>query len=155
MALQTKRPYPASSDFRESTEYAVKCPSCSTKAAAIMEPAGVKGTYREPTLKNNLRRLLCKNCGLSKEFTGAGTEVYELWYATSFRGHRLWAVNRRHLSLLISWLSGRLRKGDVRFANSIDAHFGERVIVESLPKWMVLAKNRAQILKALRKMLET
>jgi transcription elongation factor Elf1 len=146
----------ASSRVRmENVEYAVKCPSCSAKAIAIMKPAGVKGTYREPTLKMGLRRLLCKSCGLSKEITTDDVDAYELWYATNFRGHRLWAVNRDHLSLLISWLSGDLPKKEVRLASSSSDHFGERVIVESLPKWMGLAKNRPQILKSLRKMYET
>jgi hypothetical protein len=136
-------------------EYAVKCPQCSAKAVAIMKGIGAKGTYREPTLRMGVRRLVCESCGLSKEVTADDAEVYELWYATGFRGHRLWAENREHLSLLISWLSGELRKQDVRFAGFDDRYFGARVVVESLPKWMILAKNRAGVLKCLRKMYDT
>ena len=135
-----------------SVKYTVKCPQCAAEAVAVMRPIRIKGTYREPVLKMGVHRLLCESCGLSKEVNGGDTEVYELWYATSFRGHRLWACNRQHLSMLISWLAGDLRKQDVRFASFADRHFGMRVIAESLPKWMVLAKNRAGVLKSLRKM---
>ena len=119
-----------------------------------MKPDGIKGTYREPTLRMGVRRLACQSCGLSKEITAGNSEAYELWYAMGFRGHRLWARNRQHLSLLISWLSGDLPKQKVRFASSLeDRYFGARVVVESLPKWMVLAKNRAGVLRCLTKML--
>jgi len=43
----------------------------------------------------------------------------------------------------------------VRFAGYTHPRFGDRVIVESLPKWMVLAKNRPGVLKCLRKMLKS
>lgn len=49
-------------------------------------------------------------------------------------------------------LAGDVRKQDVRFTSFADRHFGMRFVVESLPKWMVLAKNRAGVLKCLRKM---
>ncbi|HXT12091.1 MAG TPA: hypothetical protein VN873_11055 [Candidatus Angelobacter sp.] len=134
-------------------EYAIKCPMCSAKAVAIMKAVGIEGTYREPVRKMGVHRLVCESCGLSKEVADDDTDAYELWYAAVFRGHRLWARNREHLSLLISWLSGDLRKEDVRFAGDTeDKYFGARVVVESLPKWMVLAKNRAGVLKCLRKL---
>ena len=43
-----------------SVEYAIKCPLCSAKAVGIMKPTRVKGTYREPTLKMVLSRMLEK-----------------------------------------------------------------------------------------------
>jgi hypothetical protein len=135
-----------------SIEYVIKCPRCSRKAVAIMKAAGIKGTYREPTCKMGMRRLLCQSCGLSKHVPFADADAYELWYATDFRGHRLWAVNLEHLSFLISWLAGEIRKADVRFAGHAHPRFDDRVMVESLPKWMVLAKNRTAILKRLREL---
>jgi hypothetical protein len=135
-------------------KFTVKCPKCSAKATAIMKPIGIKGTYREPTFKMGVHRLLCESCGLSKGGSPDNSEVYELWYVTNFRGHRLWACNHQHLSMLISWLAGDFRKQDVRFASFADRHFGMRVIAESLPKWMVIAKNRVGVLKSLRKMRE-
>jgi hypothetical protein len=139
-----------------SIEFVVKCPQCHAKAVAFMKSIGKRGTYREPTHRMGVRRLLCGSCGLAKEVGAENAENYELWYTASFRGHRLWAVNLHHLALLISWLSGDLRKTDVRFAASIaDPHFGTRVMAESLPKWMVLAKNRSGVLRCLRKMYET
>lgn len=117
---------------------------------------GTKGAYREPTSRMGVHSLLCESCGLSRDCATDEAEAYELWYATDFRGHRLWAHNREHLSLLISLFSGELRKEDVRFASSIDDRFfNARVIVESLPKWMVQARNRAGVLKCLRELDDT
>lgn len=137
-----------------SVEYIIKCPACSRKAVAVMQAVGIKGTYREPTYKMGVRRLLCPSCGLSKNVTAADSEVYELWYTTGYRGRRLWAVNLEHLAFLIAWLSGEIRKSDMRFAGHTHPRFGDRIIAESLPKWMVLAKNRPGVLKCLRKMLK-
>ncbi len=139
----------------KNVEYTVKCPRCSAKAVAIMKPIGIKGTYREPTTKMGVRRLLCESCGLSKEVASRDAENYELWYATSFRGQRIWARNKQHLSFLISWFSGEIREADVRFAGFEKPHFETRVMVESFPKWMGLAKNRQGVLKCLAKMNET
>ena len=137
-----------------SIEYIIKCPQCSCKAVAIMKAVAIKGTYREPTYKMGVRRLICQSCGLSKEVTAADSDVYELWYRTGYRGHSLWAVNLEHLSFLISWLSGEIRKSDVRLAGHTHPRFDDRIIAESLPKWMVLAKNRPGVLKCLRKLLK-
>jgi hypothetical protein len=124
--------------------YAIKCPKCSAKAVAEMQPAGIKGTYREPTVKLGVRRLVCESCGLSKDVSARDSERFELWYATQFRGHRLWAVNHEQLSFLIGWLSGIGRKADLKL--------GERALVEALPKWMLLAKNRPGVLQRLQRM---
>jgi len=120
-----------------------------------MKPLGITGTYREPISKMGVCRIICEDCGLSKKVPAQDAEDFELWYATNFRGNRIWAVNRKHLSLLIAFFSGKIRKADFRTAGFGDYHFGTRVMVESFPKWMVLAKNRAGILKCLTKMSET
>ena len=121
--------------------YSVKCPKCSAEAAAKMRPTGVRGGYREPHNKLGAGRIVCGSCGLSQEVPAEKSGAYELWYATSFKGHRLWACNRRHLRFLISWFSGEISKADLGI--------GDRDMVEGFPKWMILAKNRAAIQKSL------
>ena len=121
--------------------YSVRCPKCSAKAAAQMHPGGRTGTYREVFIKMGARRIVCKACGFCREVPADESNDYELWYAADFKGQRLWARNRRHLTFLISWVSGDRSKAAAGIA--------DRALVEAFPKWMILAKNKAGILKCL------
>lgn len=118
--------------------YTVKCQKCSGRAVAYMHPSGKRGSYREVFIKLGVRRIVCEACGLFREVPSEKCDEYELWYATYYKGHRLWAKNRRHLAFLTSWISGNR-------ARSV----ADRTLVEDLPRWMILAKNRAGILKCL------
>lgn len=126
------------------TEYAIKCPKCSNRAIAVMRPSGIKGTYREPTVRLSVLRIVCKACGFAQDATPSREDEYELWYVTEFRGHRLWAINRKHLSFLISWFSDDLKKAELSI--------GDRAMVEAFPKWMI--KNKTSVLSCLKKMWE-
>jgi hypothetical protein len=118
--------------------YNIKCPQCSGRAIAHMLRNGTRSTYREIFFKMSVRRVVCETCGFFRDVPLDESDNYELWYSASFRGHRLWARNRRHLVFLISWISGnRERKA------------AERSSVEHFPRWMILAKNRAGLLKCL------
>jgi hypothetical protein len=86
--------------------YSIKCPKCSAKAVAHMHPNGKTGSYREVFIKMGVRRIVCETCGFFREVPPEESDDYELWYATYFRGHRLWARNRSHLTFLTSWISG-------------------------------------------------
>jgi len=112
-----------------------------------MVAAGSRGTYREALVRHGVRRILCAQCGYSKDFGPSDPCRYELWYAASFKGHRLWARNREHLVFLIEWLSGPRRIRAVR-------DVADRAELESLPKWMS-AKNREGCLRCLLKLLES
>ncbi len=103
-----------------------------------MRPNGTTGSYREVFVKMGARRIVCEACGFFRDVPINESNDFELWYATDFKGHRLWARNRRHLVFLTSWISGN------RLRNAAD-----RSAVEDFPKWMILAKNRAGILKRL------
>src|SRR5215831_14568980 len=127
-------------------EYIVKCPDCSARAVAQMHVVGRKGTYREVLTKLGARRVVCHACGCARNVPAEKSDAYALWYSTTFKGHRLWAVNRIHLAFLMSWLSGEIREGDLGV--------GDRAMVEAFPKWMVLRKNRAGILRCLKKMID-
>jgi len=110
-----------------------------------MRPGGTKGTYREVLVKMVASRITCRTCGFSKVVPPNDSDAYELWYATTFKGRRLWAHNRRHLVFLISWFSGEIREQDLSV--------GDRAVVESFPKWLILGKHRPAILKCLNQML--
>jgi len=125
-------------------DYSVKCPKCSGEATAKMRAVGIKGTYREPLIKRGAGRIVCRACGLCQEVPPEKWDSYELWYATTFKGHRLWACNREHLLFLISWFSGEISRADLGL--------GDRAIVEAFQEWMILAKNRAGLLKSLNRM---
>jgi hypothetical protein len=125
--------------------YNVKCPKCSAKATARMHATGTAGTYREPMIKLGARLIVCDACGFFWKVPLDKSDSYELWYVTNFKGHRLWACNNRHLFFLISWISGDRSK-------IVQLGIANRARMESLPKWMLLAKNRVAILKRLRSM---
>ena len=118
--------------------YSIKCPKCLGRAAAHMHPNGTRGSYRQVFIKMSAKRIVCESCGFFRDVPAEECDDYELWYATYFRGHRLWAGNRRHLEFLTSWISGTRSRGAA-----------DRSSVEDFPKWMILAKNRAGILKCL------
>lgn len=128
-----------------SVSYSVKCPRCSREATAHTRSGGTKGTYREVLIKLAASRITCRACGFSNEVSADNSDDYELWYATSFKGHRLWAHNRQHLVFLISWFSGEIQKQELSV--------GDRAVVESFPKWMILGKHRPAILKCLNQMM--
>lgn len=109
-----------------------------------MRPTGELGGFREPKIKLGAGRILCSTCGFSHEVPAEQSANYELWYVTTFKGHRLWARNRRHLAFLISWFTGELSKADLGF--------GDRDMVGSFPRWMISAKNRAGLLRSLNRL---
>jgi len=106
-----------------------------------MTRVGVSGTYREAVTRVGVMRIVCDACGFTRKVPPEEARNYELWYATGFRRQRLWAVNREHLEFLIAWFSNEI--------GSDDLSVGNRAMVEAFPKWMVLAKNREEILKRL------
>ena len=79
-----------------------------------------------------------------------GREPYfglELWFLSSFRGRPVWALNREHLAWLTGYLSAGLRERP---------HMGYlgRMQSDHLPAYMKTAKNRAGILKCLKRLQE-
>jgi hypothetical protein len=118
--------------------YIIKRPKCSGRAVAHMRPNGQTSSYREIFIKIGVRRIVCEACGFFREVPPEESDDYELWYTTDFKGNRLWARNRRHLVFLTSWISGNRSRAAA-----------DRSAVEHFPRWMILAKNRAGILKCL------
>lgn len=71
----------------------------------------------------------------------------ELWFLSSFRGKPVWALNREHLAWLVGYLSAGLRERPAVGCLG-------RMQSDQLPTFMKTAKNRAGILKCLKRMQE-
>ena len=66
-----------------------------------------------------------------------------LWLETECcGGKRLWALNERHLDYLADYVSETQRERE------FPSPPGDRQLAYKLPKWMKLAKNREEILRA-------
>lgn len=125
-------------------EYAVLCPKCRMQAVASMVRIGTTGTYQEPFTKLGAARITCTNCGFCRDTPPDEEGNYELWYATDFQGHRLWANHRRHLEFLIDWLDSGAEERVTNIAT--------RAYVAALPKWLSRGRDRAAVAARLRRL---
>lgn len=71
-----------------------------------------------------------------------------LWLQTPCAGHVLWALNLKHLAYIEDYVAKTHRRDRRPFVL-----FGS-ALGEQLPKWMVVAKNRDDVLKACRRLRE-
>ncbi len=71
----------------------------------------------------------------------------ELWFLSSYRGKQVWALDRAHLAWLIGYLGAGLRE------RPAVGYLG-RMESDHLPAFMKTAKDRAGILKCLKRMQE-
>ncbi|MGV3617481.1 MAG: hypothetical protein ACO1SV_19315 [Fimbriimonas sp.] len=85
--------------------------------------------------------LRCTGCGYVRD-RSSQLDRPPLWLQTNYRGHVLWAYNREHLAFLEDAIAAELRPGSPS---------GMRGLRNKLPKWMLLAKNREGLLKAIEK----
>ena len=74
---------------------------------------------------------------------------YPLYFQASYRGKRIWALNREHLQYLIDYLSADLRTVDSDFHEKYKTM---RTQSDILPAFMKTAKNRSGIVKLLTKL---
>ena len=116
----------------------VTCPDCNRFA----------GSHRE-----DLRtvRLHCRGCGWTREPSVKWPQPApvrghraRLWLETDFRGHRLWAVNERHLSFLEAYVAAGVRETDLF----------NGTLASRLPAWIKSGKHRPALLRALRRLRE-
>jgi Zn ribbon nucleic-acid-binding protein len=132
------------SDFQD--EVWVVCPSCQRKAMAINQA------------EQQTSRLLCASCGYSRTCTTTAelagitastrqaAHIYfgaELWLQHPYKNEVFWAYNGKHLSYLEQYISAKLRQHTNR------NHF---TLIEKLPKFYHEAKNRADLLKIIKKL---
>jgi hypothetical protein len=67
-----------------------------------------------------------------------------LWLETECcGGKRLWALNETHLDYLAAYVAETQRE------RAFPSPSGDRQLAATLPKWMKLAKNRDEVLRAI------
>jgi hypothetical protein len=121
----------------------VKCTSCNKKAIC------------EVNFETQLAKFFCINCGYNKEVTiklskntaiqMAANQYFnaELWLKHNFKQDIFWAYNYTHLNYLESYISSLIREHKDR------THF---TLIEKLPKFYHVAKNRDGLLKIIAKL---
>lgn len=134
-------------------EVLVECPRCGQ--CASHKPIDRKIDQRDWFAP---RRLVCSHCALVQDWNrniisslwlaSPPREGYFnaiLWIRGTFRSHDIWAYNWRHLELIEQYVAAKHRL-HVR-----DAEFGwaNRSFVNRLPSWLVAAKNRDDVLRAI------
>ena len=100
--------------------------------------------------KRNAYRARCDRCGGSvwpREPFMKKRNSFHLWAETSTRHGPLWAINPKHLTAMRHYIAGNRQKlynpetGTRRLPN--------RDWRSRLPRWMKLARNRREVLRAL------
>jgi hypothetical protein len=142
-------------------EFLVVCPRCSRKARV------------QAATSSRPARLTCIECGTSKSFASAAKGVLvssnsrrwpkgqyalgdaadpwfhlPLWLRIPCAAGVIWAFNERHLDYLHEYVSSENRTRPFRAPSE-----PRNALLESrLPRWMKLAKNRREIVDAIRKL---
>jgi hypothetical protein len=133
-------------------EFLVVCPKCSSKAKVLPSVP-----WSSKRLFSTKRRLICTHCGFYKEqkpnrviqMYGDRDWVFglPLFYTICVKDGTLYAYNDEHLDYLKQFISAKLRTRD--YSNSYS--YSNRSQISRLPKWVKLAKNRNNLLKAIEK----
>ena len=147
------------------TEFLVCCPRCHQKARVAVAPK-----------EELIVRLTCNNCGNLQDWecTQPGVrmwsqnpDLYEkgvisigssvdwcfhlpLWLRIECCGHELWAYNYEHLEWLEKYVGARLRER----TKDDESGWRNQSLASRLPKWIKQAKNREDILRAIKKLRE-
>jgi len=130
--------------------FLVRCPRCEACArVTLKEPPPIgKSALFSP------RRVTCRQCGYSKDWQGksiARFGTYDwyfrlpLWLQTTCCGESFWAFNNAHLDFIEDFVGAELR------GNALHHH----ALATRLPGWMVQAKNRDEIMKAIARLKAT
>ncbi|MCC2668904.1 MAG: hypothetical protein K0Q72_1375 [Armatimonadetes bacterium] len=132
-------------DFTD--EFLVVCPNCRACAKVIPRDPG------EPALFTP-RRLVCSACAHIRDWasdavrSADGVDWYfhlPLWLSTPCCGEVLWAHNWRHLQLVEDYVGALLRE----HIRPPGYGWSNRSLANRLPRWMKVAKNRAEVLEAI------
>ncbi|MFD9789137.1 hypothetical protein ACFWYX_35085 [[Kitasatospora] papulosa] len=133
-----------------------RCDGCATVTPHPEIPADEKAAdYGSLHLH---RRLRCMGCGFFKDrevdsaVVGSPVDPYfqrPVWLQTSCCGHVLWAYNVRHLDLLEAYVGAKLReRGELVPRAPVS-------LVERLPTWLKVAKNRTEVLRTFKRLRST
>jgi len=144
---------PIRSGERSAPVFWVECPRCKSCAYLSKESFRTK----DQALANVPSTLKCLTCGYIKRFLpGSKTEnwdkaarkrhySYRLWLQCSCCGHVLRASSPRHLAFLSDYVSALLRE-------RLRRNWPDKDLLAKLPKWFCLARNRAEILRCIKRL---
>ncbi|MBQ0966962.1 hypothetical protein KBY91_26180 [Streptomyces sp. RK23] len=135
----------------------VRCPGCAKAAHVVTAPAPAPAGRQDRGLFAP-RRLVCRSCGTSKQWSGRGVSLHRdphkpaadpyfdipLWLQTETRHGWVWAYNLEHLDLIRRFVQASLREG-IPWHD----HGRKMTVVARLPAWMQHAKNRDEVLRAI------
>ncbi|MFJ2744412.1 hypothetical protein ACIO3O_32710 [Streptomyces sp. NPDC087440] len=146
---------PRSTQYDFLVSVLVRCPRCDKIARIVAGPElpGVHG----PGLSAS-RRLVCRNCGTSRESSCGYVTSYRaphepavdpyfgvrLWLQTETRHGWVWAYDLEHLDLIKRFVQASLREG-IPWHD----HGRKMTVVARLPAWMQQARNRDEVLRAI------
>jgi hypothetical protein len=104
---------------------------------------------RQPRPASRFGQCSCLHCG-HQWMAPAGIQFFTrgpLWLKMSCRGNVLWMLNREHLDFMEQFIGAELREERMPGLSS-------RRLSSALPRWMLAAKNRKEILRCLKKLRE-
>ena len=134
-------------------QFMVRCPRCNSCADVIRidADAGVH-PWRA--------RFCCPECGSTRDGTLGGWSDrepvdwifgYDLWLQTPCCGQTLWAYNYSHLAFIASYVGADHRIG-LSKTEAIEKGIRNSTLASSLPEWIIKAKNRTNVLKAINRL---
>ncbi|MFJ9591135.1 hypothetical protein ACIRS3_00090 [Streptomyces virginiae] len=140
-------------------EVLVRCPRCDG-CASVTPHLGIPADELAAGARDLglPRRLRCAGCGFftdrkadSAVVDGPADFYFQrpLWLQASCCGHVLWAYNVRHLDLLEAYVAAKLRERGELVPGAPTS------LVERLPTWLKTAKNRAEVLRTIRRLRST
>lgn len=151
-------------DTRESVygmmeEVLVVCPRC--QSCARISPRKTPERMPPSRARFPARRVVCTACAFTRGWSGGGLALEGdadpmrdgyfdllLWLQAPCCGHTLWAYNARHLDLIDAYVRADLRE------QHKDPKWGwsNQSLANRLPEWMIVAKHREAVLKAVAKL---
>lgn len=130
-------------------EFLVVCPRCAGKARVFVVEIDSEKLNEKLFAE---RKLVCFSCVYRDEWKGGQIGVggsfdwyfrLPLWLAVSCCGETLWAYNEKHLEFIEDYVGAKLRERKP---------FVNKSMASRLPNWIKSAKNRDEILKAIKKL---
>lgn len=118
----------------------IAIPNNREKVEELTIPCSHCGQVRTYQPKNDVYKLTYKNSGICDPVFNL-----PLWFQCNIKGETFWAYNREHLAEIRSYVSAKLRERQTTTHTTM---------VERLPNFIKVAKNRLAILRAIDKLLK-
>lgn len=140
-------------------EFLVVCPRCGSRGKVVIdEEEFAKLSKKKIEQGRNKffgpRKFICTQCVYRDNWKGTTIKVgsnrdwyfgFKLWLEIECCGELFWAYNREHLQMMEDYVGAKLRERTKKGRNSF---------FSKLPQWIKSAKNRDEVLKAIRRLKE-